>query len=92
MAAIALKGNKVETSGSLPKKGDQAPDFKLVKGDLSEVSLADYKGKKVVLNIFPSIDTGVCAASVRRFNKEATPRSGIRLLFRSALASSGRHG
>ena len=44
MAAIALKGNKVETSGSLPKKGDQPPDFKLVKGDLSEVSLADYKG------------------------------------------------
>ena len=84
MAAIALKGNKVETSGSLPKKGDQAPDFKLVKGDLSEVSLADYKGKKVVLNIFPSIDTGVCAASVRRFNKEATALANVKVLGISA--------
>lgn len=84
MATIALKGNKVETSGSLPKKGDQAPDFKLVKGDLSEISLADYKGKKVVLNIFPSIDTGVCAASVRRFNKEATTLSNVQILGISA--------
>ncbi len=80
MATIALKGNKVETSGSLPQKGAQAPDFKLVKGDLSEVSLADYKGKKLVLNIFPSIDTGVCAASVRRFNKEANSLAGVQIL------------
>ncbi|QRX64465.1 thiol peroxidase [Dysgonomonadaceae bacterium zrk40] len=71
MANITFKGNPVHTIGDLPLKGNQAPDFKLVKGDLSEVGLSDYKGKYVVLNIFPSLDTGVCAASVRRFNKEA---------------------
>lgn len=84
MAAITLQGNKVETLGSLPQKGEQAPDFKLVKADLSEVSLADYKGKKIVLNIFPSIDTGVCAASVRRFNKEATSLADVKVLGISA--------
>jgi thiol peroxidase len=72
MATITFKGEiKVNTSGELPAKGSVAPDFALVKSDLSEVSLKDLKGKKVVLNIFPSIDTGVCAASVRKFNKEA---------------------
>ncbi|ADW18871.1 thiol peroxidase (atypical 2-Cys peroxiredoxin) [Desulfobulbus propionicus DSM 2032] len=71
MAKITLKGNAIETIGELPAKGSAAPNFTLVKTDLSEVSLADYKGKKIVLNIFPSIDTPVCAASVRRFNKMA---------------------
>ena len=71
MAKITLKGNAIETIGELPAKASVAPDFTLVKTDLSEVSLADYKGKKVVLNIFPSIDTPVCAASVRYFNKAA---------------------
>lgn len=71
MATITLKGNTIETCGSLPTTGSAAPQFTLVKPDLSEVSLGDYKGKKVVLNIFPSIDTPVCAASVRRFNKTA---------------------
>jgi thioredoxin-dependent peroxiredoxin len=72
MATVTLKGElKINVSGELPAKGGVAPDFTLVKGDLSEVSLKDFKGKKVLLNIFPSIDTGVCAASVRRFNKEA---------------------
>ena len=71
MAKITFKGNPVNTSGDLPKVGTQAPDFSLVKGDLSEAKLSDYKGKNVVLNIFPSIDTGVCAASVRKFNKDA---------------------
>ena len=71
MATITMKGNAIETSGSLPIKGSAAPPFTLVKTDLSEVTLADYKGKKVVLNIFPSIDTPVCAASVRCFNKAA---------------------
>ncbi|MDO5674643.1 MAG: thiol peroxidase [bacterium] len=84
MATIALQGNKLETSGSLPEKGTQAPNFKLVKGNLSEVSLADYKGKKVVLNIFPSIDTGVCAASVRRFNQDATSLANVKVLGISA--------
>lgn len=72
MATITFKGDKVNTSGELPQKGAAAPDFTLVKSDLSEVSLSDYIGKNVILNIFPSLDTGVCAASVRRFNKEAT--------------------
>lgn len=71
MATVTLEGNKIETVGDLPKVGSVAPDFKLVKQDLSETSLADYKGKKVVLNIFPSLDTGTCAASVRAFNKSA---------------------
>lgn len=71
MATITLKGNAIETCGSLPAKASQAPEFTLVKTDLSEVRLADYKGKRVVLNIFPSIDTPVCAASVRRFNQAA---------------------
>ncbi len=69
MATVTLGGNTVNTSGNLPKVGSQAPDFKLVKEDLSLSSLSDYKGKKVVLNIFPSIDTGTCAASVRKFNE-----------------------
>ncbi|SRR5690554_285672 len=71
MANITFKGNPVHTSGTLPAVGATAPDFSLVSGELAEVSLGDYKGKNVVLNIFPSLDTGVCAASVRRFNKEA---------------------
>ena len=71
MAQITFKGNPFNTAGSLPKVGDAAPDFKVTKADLSDASIKDFKGKKVVLNIFPSIDTPVCAASVRRFNKEA---------------------
>lgn len=72
MAQITFKGNPVQTAGDLPKVGAQAPDFSLVKTDLSEVSLSSLKGKKVVLNIFPSVDTGVCAASARRFNQIAS--------------------
>ncbi|MBM3319549.1 MAG: thiol peroxidase [Candidatus Eisenbacteria bacterium] len=71
MARIAFKGQPVETIGTLPKVGSAAPDFKLVKTDLSEASLGDFAGKRVVLNIFPSLDTPVCATSVRRFNQEA---------------------
>lgn len=71
MAKITLQENAIDTIGELPAVGSAAPDFTLVKTDLAEVTLADYKGKKVVLNIFPSIDTPVCAASVRRFNKVA---------------------
>jgi len=72
MAQITLKGNPVNTIGNLPKTGSKAPDFNLVKNDLSMGSLKDYAGKKVILNIFPSLDTGTCAASVRRFNEEAS--------------------
>ena len=71
MANIKLGGNPIHTVGELPKKGDRAPDFKLTRGDLKDVSLADYAGKKKILNILPSLDTGVCATSTRRFNEEA---------------------
>jgi thioredoxin-dependent peroxiredoxin len=71
MAQITLKGNLIHTAGFLPKVGEMAHDFTLTKSDLSPVSLGEFKGKKVVLNIFPSIDTSVCATSVRRFNEEA---------------------
>ncbi|HET9570930.1 MAG TPA: thiol peroxidase [Bacteroidales bacterium] len=69
MATITFKGGPVKTSGSLPAVGSKAPDFCLTGADLVDVSLANYAGKRVVLNIFPSVDTGVCAASVRQFNK-----------------------
>ncbi|MGK4568389.1 thiol peroxidase [Flavobacterium sp. 3HN19-14] len=72
MSSVTLGGNPVKTSGELPKTGTTAPDFKLVKDDLSEVSLADFAGKKLILNIFPSVDTGVCATSVRKFNEKAS--------------------
>lgn len=70
MAKITLKGNAITTNGELPAVGAKAPDFTLTKTDLSQVTLAEFAGKTVVLNIFPSVDTGVCAASVRRFNAE----------------------
>ncbi len=71
MAKITLKGNPINTAGNLPSVGAAAPAFKLVKTDLSEATLASYAGKKKVLNIFPSLDTPVCATSVRRFNQDA---------------------
>ena len=70
MAQITLKGNPIHTCGELPAIGSQAPDFALTKTDLSDVSLKDFAGKRIVLNIFPSIDTSVCASSVRKFNEE----------------------
>ena len=71
MSTITLGGNPVHTSGELPKIGTQLADFKLVKNDLSIATLADFSGKRVILNIFPSIDTGTCATSVRKFNETA---------------------
>ncbi len=71
MATITLKGNPIHTYGQLPAVGSQAPDFVLTKTDLADVSLKDFAGKRIVLNIFPSIDTSVCAMSVRKFNAEA---------------------
>lgn len=71
MAEIKLKGNPVHTVGNLPEKGSQLKDFTLVNSGLQEKKLSDYSGRKIVLNIFPSIDTGVCATSVRTFNKDA---------------------
>lgn len=72
MATITLGGNEIHTVGSLPSVGTQAPDFELSKEDLSNATLADFKGSRVIFNIFPSIDTDVCATSVRNFNKRAT--------------------
>ncbi len=72
MATVTLKGNVINTKGNLPNIGDSLSDFNLVASDLSEKSLANFEGKKLVLNIFPSIDTGTCAASVRHFNEEAS--------------------
>ncbi|MDH5718458.1 MAG: thiol peroxidase [Spirochaetia bacterium] len=71
MAQITLKENPINTTGNLPEVGGQAPDFSLTKTDLSDTTLKDYAGKKVILNIFPSLDTPVCAASVRKFNQTA---------------------
>ncbi|NQD71215.1 thiol peroxidase, partial [Sphingobacterium shayense] len=72
MATIKFKGSPVNTQGNLPSVGSAAPSFNLTTGDLSEKSLNDFKGKKVVLNIFPSVDTGTCAASVRKFNEKVS--------------------
>ena len=70
MANFKIGGNPANTSGDLPQVGDKAPDFLLTRTDLTDISLKDMAGKKVVLNIFPSVDTPVCSASVRRFNSE----------------------
>lgn len=70
MAQITFKGNPIHTNGELPTVGTKAPEFELTASDLSSKSLNDYAGKYVVLNIFPSVDTEVCAQSVRTFNQE----------------------
>lgn len=80
MATITLGGNPVNTNGDLPKVGSKAPDFKLVNKDLGEVSLADFAGKKLVLNVFPSVDTPTCAASVRNFNAKANELANTTVL------------
>ncbi|MBF0453424.1 MAG: thiol peroxidase [Magnetococcales bacterium] len=80
MAQITLKGNPINTCDSLPEVGSKAADFKLTKVDLSDISLAELAGKTVVLNIFPSIDTPVCAASVRYFNNEVANRENTVVL------------
>lgn len=72
MASITLGGNPVHTSGELPTVGSKLADFKLVQNDLSVASLSNFAGKKLVLNIFPSVDTGTCATSVRKFNQSAS--------------------
>ena len=84
MAKITLKGNEIDTIGSLAALGSKAPEFTVVATDLSEVSLKDYTGKNVVLNIFPSVDTGICAASTRRFNSEASKADNTVVLCVSA--------
>ncbi|MCC6553822.1 MAG: thiol peroxidase [Polyangiaceae bacterium] len=83
MATITFKGNPIHTSGNLPAVGSTAPDFSLVKADLSEAKLSSFSGKKI-LNIFPSIDTGVCAKSVRTFHERAAAKAGLTVLNISA--------
>ena len=80
MASITLGGNPVHTSGELPKVGTKLADFKLVKNDLSTATLSDFAGTNLVLNIFPSIDTGVCATSVRTFNQKASSLENTKVL------------
>ena len=84
MAQITLKGNPIHTSGDLPSVGSDAPAFQLTAEDLSEKTLADYAGKKVILNIFPSVDTPVCATSIRRFNTDAAGKDNALVLCISA--------
>ena len=80
MATIKLGDNDIETVGTLPKIGDTAPDFNLTAQDLSTKKLSDYKGSRVIMNIFPSIDTNVCATSVRKFNEKATGLKNTKVL------------
>jgi thiol peroxidase len=80
MATITLKGNPIQTSGDLPALGAKAPDFVLTGKDLGDVGLAAYAGKRKLLSIVPSLDTGVCAASARRFNQEAAALPGTVIL------------
>jgi thioredoxin-dependent peroxiredoxin len=84
MATISSRGETVETSGELPQVGTRAPGFELRRADLSPVSLADYAGNRLVLNIFPSIDTPTCAKSVRQFNERAAAMPNTRVLCVSA--------
>lgn len=80
MAQLTFKGNPIRIVGDLPKVGGKAKDFSLVKGDLSRAGLNDFKGNRLILNVFLSLDTGTCAASVRNFNKEAAGLENTKVL------------
>ena len=80
MATITLKGNEIHTNGDLPAVGSAAPDFSPTKGDLADVSLADFAGKRILLNIVPSLDTPTCATSTRKFNEQASQVEGATIL------------
>jgi thiol peroxidase len=84
MAQVLLRGNPINTSGDLPAVGAPAPAFTLVNAQLGEVKLSDFSGKKVVISIFPSIDTPTCATSTRKFNQEVTTHPGINVVTVSA--------
>ena len=83
MTILTFKGNKIETSGNFPQVGEVAPEFTLVKGDLSELTLAELKGKKVIFNIFPSVDTAVCALQLKKFSQAGADIDNTVLLFAS---------
>lgn len=80
MAEVSLKGNAINTLGDLPQVGTKAPDFELAAANLSDKTLSDYQGSRVIMNIFHSIDTGTCAASVRQFNKEVSELENTKVL------------
>lgn len=84
MATVTLHGTPVHTNGELPEVGSKAPDFTLVNSELKNVTLADFKGQRKLLNIFPSLDTPTCAASTRKFNEAAAKETGAALLMVSA--------
>jgi thioredoxin-dependent peroxiredoxin len=84
MSEITLRGNTIHTVGELPAVGTPAPAFTVTGGNLADVTLGDFAGKNVVINIFPSVDTGVCAASVRAFNQKAGGRDDVTVLNVSA--------
>lgn len=80
MSQITFKGKSITTYGHLPEKGERAPHFELVKSDLGIATLNDYKGRRLIMNIFPSIDTNVCATSVRNFSEKATDLDNVTVL------------
>jgi thiol peroxidase len=80
MATVKFKGTEVHSNGQLPAVGSKAPDFTLVGSGLKEIHLSDYKGKRLLLNIFPSLDTGTCAMSVRKFNKWVSQKKNVVVL------------
>lgn len=80
MAQLTLGGNPFNTNGEIPQAGDHLKDFELVTDSLGRKSLSDYEGKRLVLNIFPSVDTGVCAASIRKFNEESASLNNTTVL------------
>lgn len=84
MALITLRGNEIHTNGEIPSVGSQAPDFVLVNGELGNVKLENFKGKKKLLNIVPSLDTPVCQTSTRKFNDFARDRKDVVFLTVSA--------
>lgn len=84
MAEITLQGNAIHTNGDLPSVGSEAPSFTLTNADLQDVTLADFKGKKKLLNIVPSLDTPVCAVSTQKFNEKAKGRDDVAVLIVSA--------
>jgi thiol peroxidase len=92
MATITLQGNEIHTNGELPEVGSKAPDFRLVDGDLKDRSLADYAGKKKILDIVVALDTSICEISANKFNEQAESRSDTVVLVISAdlPATSGR--
>jgi thiol peroxidase len=84
MATVTLQGKKIHTNGELPALGSDAPDFHLVNGKLQDLKLANFSGKKIIMNIVPSLDTGVCATSARTFNKRAASLDNTVVLVISA--------